>query len=106
MKQYLAFAPMSEGVKPKAGDTGLNVFGAQQRLALLGHEVNPSGAMDAATVAAVKRFQGAEGLSPYGVLDFTTMRALDREALAFAQGSTEEDLQMQKAVELLTKETK
>lgn len=32
--QYETFAPMKEAKKPKAGETGLNVYGAQQRLLL------------------------------------------------------------------------
>ncbi|MDD4583126.1 MAG: S41 family peptidase, partial [Eubacteriales bacterium] len=51
MEQYKGFAPMSEKVKPKAGSTGLNVYGAQQRLSLLGYDVTVSGIMDEKTVS-------------------------------------------------------
>ena len=101
-KEYLSFAPMSEKEKPKAGDTGLNVFGAQQRLAMLGYPVEATGTMDQATVDAVKKLQKANGLSPYGVLDYTTMNTLDNAAVDYVLGvENEKDLQLEKAIELL-----
>ena len=45
-EKYAGFAPMSEKVKPKAGSVGLNVYGAQQRLAMIGYIVKVSGTMD------------------------------------------------------------
>ncbi|MDR2295338.1 MAG: S41 family peptidase [Clostridiales Family XIII bacterium] len=103
LQQYASFAPMSEKTKPDLGDTGLNVFGAQQRLALLGYAVTATGTMDAATADAVKRFQAAAGLHPYGVLDYGTMARLDAECVAYASGadSSVEDPQLAKAIELL-----
>jgi carboxyl-terminal processing protease len=103
LQQYVSFAPMSEKKKPSLGDTGLNVFGAQQRLALLGYAVTATGTMDAATEEAVKRFQSAVGLHPYGVLDYGTMARLDAECAAYAAGvdSSVEDPQLAKAIELL-----
>ena len=102
-ERYASFAPMSEKKKPGLGDTGLNVFGAQQRLALLGYAVTVTGTMDAATEEAVKRFQGAVGLHPYGVLDYGTMARIDEECAAYAAGSdaSVEDPQLAKAIELL-----
>lgn len=98
---YDGFAPMSEQVKPKAGDTGLNVYGAQQRLALLGYGVEATGTMDSATVAAVKKFQREMGMYSYGTLDFTTMNKLEQTAYTKAYGISDEDLQFVKAVEIL-----
>ncbi|MDR2770936.1 MAG: S41 family peptidase [Clostridiales Family XIII bacterium] len=102
-EQYAAFAPMSEKLKPRLGDIGLNVFGAQQRLSLLGYEVTVTGEMDAATEAAVKRFQSSAGLSPYGVLDYGTMAYLDEACAKYAAGidPSGEDPQLAKAIELL-----
>lgn len=101
-EKYAGFAPMSEKVKPKAGDAGLNVFGAQQRLSMIGYELKATAAMDDATVAAVKKFQKESGLSPYGVLDYTTMSTLDKAVVAYITGSkTGKDLQLEKAVDLL-----
>lgn len=100
--KYKGFAPMIEKTKPKLGDTGLNVFGAQQRLSLLGYKLNITGVMDTDTVTAVKSLQKVKGLSPYGVLDYSTMGTLDKAALEYVSGvSTQKDLQLKKAVELL-----
>ena len=101
-KQYLSFAPMSEKAKPKAGDIGLNVFGAQQRLAMLGYLVEATGTMDVATVTAVKKFQKEKGFSAYGVLDYTTMSTLDKATINFITGTkADQDLQLDKALELI-----
>lgn len=99
---YKLFAPMSEKSKPKRGDTGLNVFGAQQRLSLIGYKLSVSGTMDDSTVSAVKAFQKNAGLSPYGVLDYSTMAKLDKASLEYVTGASgSKDLQLEKAIELL-----
>jgi carboxyl-terminal processing protease len=101
-EKYAAFAPMSEKAKPKAGDTGLNVFGAQERLAMLGYPVKVSGTMDDATVAAVAKFQSESKLYPCGILDYTTMDALEKATVHYITGTKEGvDLQLDKAEELL-----
>ncbi len=101
-EKYAGFAPMSEKVKPKAGDTGLNVFGAQQRLKMGGYIVNVTGTMDDATVAAVKKFQKENGLWAGGVLDFSTMSALDKAAVNYITGTKAGvDLQLDKAIDLI-----
>jgi len=99
--KYMSFAPMSEKVKPKSGDTGLNVYGAQQRLELIGYDVKINGTMDTKTVAAVSKLQKESGLSPYGVLDYTTMNTLDKKVKDFVTGSNDKDFQLEKAIELL-----
>ena len=99
---YQQFAPMNENLKPKPGDTGLNVFGAQQRLSLLGYRLSLSGRMDENMFNHVKSFQKEAGLYPYGILDFSTMAALDKAAKEYVLGAgNAEDLQLKKAVELL-----
>ena len=105
VEKYGSFAPMAEQEKPTIGDVGLNVYGAQQRLAMLGYyEGSINGAMDAATGEAVKKFQKAEGLYPYPTLDYTTMSRLETAAYNHAYGvGTGEDLQLAKAIELLNK---
>lgn len=103
-EMYQGFAPMSEKVKPAAGSVGLNVFGAQQRLSLLGYAVKISGTMDDATVAAVKKFQKENGLYSCGILDYSTMSTLDKAAVAYITGANHAgDLQLEKAIELLKK---
>ncbi len=96
---YEAVAPMSEAVKYGPGATGLNVYGAQQRLALMGYRATPSGLMDGDTVEAVKKFQRSEGLYAYGVLDLTTRDRLSLACHRYVYGTA--DLQMEKALELL-----
>jgi carboxyl-terminal processing protease len=101
---YDAYAPMNEGSKPKAGETGLNVYGAQQRLSLLGYYTGDfTATMDTATVAALKKFQKDEGLYAYGVLDYTTKAKLETAAYSLAYGTTNvgTDLQLEKALEIL-----
>ncbi len=101
-KKYQGFAPMIEKEKPTAGSVGLNVFGAQQRLSMLGYPVQISGTMDDATVAGVKKFQKESGLYSGGVLDYTTMNALDKATVSYITGAgSTRDLQMEKAISLL-----
>jgi carboxyl-terminal processing protease len=102
LAEYQTFAPMSEKVKPSLGSVGLNVFGAQQRLKMLGYTVDTTGTMDAGTVEAVKKFQKERGLYAYGTLDFSTMTALDKAAILLINGiDSDKDLALEKAVELL-----
>ncbi|NCA78067.1 MAG: PDZ domain-containing protein [Alphaproteobacteria bacterium] len=98
---YEGFVPMKEKVKPSAGMTGLNVYGAQQRLQLLGYPVQPTAVMDPETVKAVTDFQRNMGLWPYGVLDYTTMVQLDTQSYNYSHGVVTEDYQLEKARELL-----
>lgn len=104
--KYDAFAPMNENTKPALGDTDLNIYGAQQRLALLGYyNGNITGTMDDATAEALKKFQKDQGLYAYAVLDNTTRLKLEIEAYGFAYGNSqgEEDKQLEKAIEILKK---
>jgi len=98
---FETFAPFAGDVRPEAGDTGLNVFAAQQRLALLGFDVNLTATMDEQTVNAVMRFQSENELWSYARLDFTTMRVIDEVTLAYINNDSEEDLQLLKAKQLL-----
>ena len=103
-EKYSSFVPMKETTKPKLGDTGLNVYGAQQRLAMLGYPVTVTGTVDEATKTAIVQFQAASGLYPYGTLDYTTRDALEQATAAYVNDSGElEDLQLAKAVSLLKK---
>lgn len=54
---YDNFAPMTENAKWRKGATGLNIYGAQQRLKLLGYyDGKATGTMDDKTVEAIMRF--------------------------------------------------
>jgi len=102
-KAYEAFAAFAEETKPAPGDIGLDVFAAQQRLALMGYSLLPTAIMDEVTVNAIKAFQKEQGLWAYGVLDYTTKRKIDEAALAYINNESKEDLQLMKAMELLLK---
>lgn len=99
---YIKFAPMSEKNKAKKGDTGLNVFGAQQRLSLLGYSNPITGTLDDVTMEEVKAFQKSKGLFPYGVLDYSTMDRLNNSVLEYISGAeSHKDLQLEYAINLL-----
>jgi carboxyl-terminal processing protease len=102
IRLYASFAPMIEKTKPSLGDTGLNVYGSQQRLALLGYNINITGTVDEVTVESVKRFQTSFGGYSNGILDYGTMENLDKECVKLAAGLIgDEDPQLEKAIELL-----
>lgn len=96
------FVPMKEKVKPSLGSIGLNVYGAQQRMASMGYQITPSGIMGPETVAAVKEFQKDAGLWPYGTLDYSTMTKIDSWAYDYSHGIINDDKQLKKAKEILT----
>lgn len=99
---YGSLAPMTEKVKYKAGEMGLNVYAAQQRLEYLGYDLVVNGTMDGKTVEAVKKFQAGHKLSPYGVLDYVTMDGIDQAFYSLISGA-DGDLQLEKAIQLLKK---
>lgn len=104
--KYVTFAPMVAKEKPTTGSTGLTVYAAQQRLALLGYYKGKfTGTMDGDTVAAIEKFQKDEGLFAYPVIDNSTKSKLEIEAYGMAYGNTKkgDDLQLAKAIELLKK---
>lgn len=101
IEQVKTFAPMIESIKPTLNDTGLNVYGAQQRLALLGYdEVKMTGTLDEKTFEAIKHFQSAQGIYPYGVLDLTTRDLLNTEVANYLT-KLDKDPQLEKAIEIL-----
>jgi Putative peptidoglycan binding domain len=67
-------APAYPDLGPR--DAGDLVVWAQQHLAAHGHSVEIDGTLGAETVAAVRNFQSAEGLTPDGEIDDRTWRAL------------------------------
>lgn len=99
--RYESFVPMIESVKPGPGAVGLNVFGGQQRLEMLGYTVSVNGTMDANTVAAIKKFQADKGLASYGVLDYTTRDKLAQTTYNYVYGTGNGDKQLEKAIEVL-----
>jgi len=103
LELYDSFAPFAENTKPAAGDKGLNVYAAQQRLMLLGFKTGLSAVMDEDTVAAVKAFQVEQGLYAYGILDQTTVKKLEEAVISYINNDSKEDLQLKKAIEILKK---
>lgn len=101
MALYNQLAPMAENTKPGLGQLGLNVYGAQQRLALLGYDVAISGMLDDKTYLAVMKFQKDSGLYSYGVLDYTTRDKIIEAAYQYVYGTGEGDRQLEKALQLL-----
>lgn len=99
--EFGKFVPMKEKVKASLGTTGLNVYGAQQRMALMGYNITPSGVMGPETVLAVQAFQRDAGLWPYGTLDYTTMSKIDAWAYDYSHGIVKQDKQLIKAKEIL-----
>ena len=99
-KAYETFAPFAEETKPVAGDAGLDVFAAQQRLKLIGYTPTLTAIMDEATVNAIIQFQKDHSLWPGGVLDFTTKNKIEEAALSTINNNSKEDLQLKKAIEL------
>lgn len=99
---YGNFVPMTEKIKPSLGSIGLNVYGAQQRMSLMGYKVSPTGVMGPETVLAVKAFQMDAGLWPYGTLDYTTMSRIETWAYDYSHGIVKEDKQLKRAKEILT----
>ncbi len=81
---------------------GLDVLAAEQILSILGYEVTePDGVLDEITFEAIKKFQLDKGLWSYGTLDYTTQETLD-EALSSYIAESIQDLQLQKAIEVLS----
>ena len=93
-------APLTEERRYYAGESGLNVYGAQQRLAYMGYDVDRTGLMDAKTVAALKLVQAEAGVCPYGALDFCTL-GIVRDKFEAWLSPAGEDEALAKALELL-----
>jgi carboxyl-terminal processing protease len=92
---------LSYTVKPTLGDKGKDVLAAEQRLKLLGYDVDePDEILDEKTFKAIKDFQAEQKLFSYGVLDITTQIALNN---AVQDVEIEVDKQLEKAMELLSK---
>lgn len=95
------FAPMIETVDHKLGDTGLNVYGAQERLNALGYTVTPSGVLDEETQNMLGAFQKEIGLTATGRLGSATRVALYKAIERPIESEVDE--QLSRAVELFIK---
>ncbi len=95
-----SMAPINEEKKYYAGQSGLNVYGVQQRLQAMGYDAAPTGVMDAKTVAALKLLQAEAGACPYGGLDYCTLGIVKDKFDAWCSPASE-DAALAKAIELL-----
>jgi carboxyl-terminal processing protease len=90
---------LSVTVKPGLNDRGIDVYNAEKMLKALGYDVDtPDTLLDEKTFSAISKFQKDSNLYPYGVLDFTTQKALNS---AINKTILEHDKQYAKAVEIL-----
>ncbi len=87
--------------KPGLNDGGTDVTNAEKILKVLGYDVGtPDNLLDGKTFAAIKKFQKDMKLYAYGVLDFTTQKALNS---ALDGILLKYDKQFAKAMEVLNK---
>ncbi|HWQ74293.1 MAG TPA: S41 family peptidase [Syntrophomonas sp.] len=71
---------LSKTVKPGLNDEDIDVYNGEKILKLLGYDIDtPDMQLDSKTFAAIQQFQTQQGLSPYGVLDFSTQEALNQQ---------------------------
>ncbi|HHW48318.1 MAG TPA: S41 family peptidase [Clostridiaceae bacterium] len=90
---------LSLTVKPTLNSMGYDVYNAEKILKILGYEVDePDTKLDEKTYKAIYEFQRDSGLFPYGVLDFTTQKALNEK---LEQIILSNDRQYAKAVDIL-----
>ncbi len=94
--------PMETDKKYFAGQRGLGVLAAQQRLNVLGCNVPENGLLDEATAAALKKIQAEYGAFPYGGLDFCTIELVERAFREFVDGPG--DAPLEKALEVVRHE--
>ncbi|MDK2868705.1 MAG: carboxyl-terminal processing protease [Clostridiales bacterium] len=90
---YLQYVPMNETKAKHHGDISLNVYGAQQRLNLLGESLTVDGKLGYNTEAALKRFQEAHNLKANGVLTIETAEAIKLAADSLFDGKRDQQLE-------------
>ena len=83
-----------------AGEFGLNVLAAQQRLKILGYNVDANGHMDGRTMAALRSIQKDAGSYAYGNLDNLTLKIIEDRFNSW-MNLDGTDPQLDKALELL-----
>lgn len=96
-----AFVSMVEDKSFSLGERGLNVYGAQQRLKLLGYEkVEATSILDGVTLNALKDFQKNNELEENGILDLKTRDQINTKIEQIANGELK-DAQLEKGIEIL-----
>ena len=99
---FKGLAPMTETQVLKAGGSGLSVYGAQQRLNILGSTLTLTGKLDTATINALKAYQKANKLTISGLVDASTKKSLEEKSNQLYNQITS-DNQLEKALEVLKK---
>lgn len=97
---YKLFVPMSEQKVYNTGTTGLNVYGAQQRLNFMGSSLKLTGNMDVPTVNALKAYQKTNKLTASGSLDLSTKKSLEEKSIQLYNRIIS-DNQLDKAIAVL-----
>ncbi len=86
-------------LKPGLNGEGIDVYNAEKILRVSGYDVNmPDMTLDDKTFAAIKKFQQEHGLGAYGVLDFSTQDALNKQ---YYKVLPEIDRQYARALEII-----
>lgn len=99
-KVFENLAPMFEDKTYKEGMYGLNVFGAQQRLNIMGQSLKLTSKMDTPTIKALKDYQKTNKLTVSGNLDLSTKKSLEEKTNQLYNRITS-DIQLEKAIEVL-----
>lgn len=93
--------PLTRTVKPGLNGQGTDVYNAEKILKMLGYGIDPPDTtLDAKTFEAIRQFQRDNRFYSYGVLDFTTQKALND---ALDKTILQTDKQYARAVEVLNK---
>lgn len=96
-----ALKPFNPEGALRLGDEGQDVLGAQQRLEYLGYDIqDEEGVFHLSTQQAITEFQENQNTYPYGVLDFSTQRRLNREFQKWLVAPAQ-DLQLTTAINYL-----
>lgn len=100
LDQIKYFAPMIGEALEYHGKTGINTFGAQQRLKFLGYDVEPTGIFDAKTFSALESYQKTNSLDKLHALYMETIESLN----ITIDNYLNEDIQLERAkIEILEK---
>ncbi|MGD9569898.1 MAG: S41 family peptidase [Sedimentibacter sp.] len=100
---FSKYPEFSKEKKPILGSVSLDVLSAEMILDTLGYDVDePDGVYDQKSFEQMEKFQKDNFLYGYGTIDFTTQNTL-YNALVKHTEQAQEDLQLNAAVEALTK---
>ena len=91
---------MRHSEEAKAGDISVNILAVQQRLIIMGYNVEANAKLDAKTMAAIKDVQKLDGIEQTGELDRITLLAI-KNRFSTWMGDDGADRQLEKAVEVI-----